>query len=86
MAIPVYSRKYDVIVVGMGPAGAETAFELSRKGFSVLAFDKQVHPRYKICGGGLSLALPEFCLQIFPLWWKKRCIGCNLPMEVRTPL
>ncbi len=54
VAIPVYPRKYDVIVVGMGPAGAETAFELSRKGFSVLAFDKQVHPRYKICGGGLS--------------------------------
>lgn len=38
----------------MGPAGASTAFELGRLGLSVLAFDKQVHPRYKVCGGGLS--------------------------------
>lgn len=44
----------DVIVVGMGPAGASAALELSRCGFSVLAFDKQAHPRYKVCGGGLS--------------------------------
>ena len=54
MAIPLHSRQYDVIVVGMGPAGASTAYELARMGMSVLAFDKQVHPRYKVCGGGLS--------------------------------
>ncbi len=38
----------------MGPAGASTAYNLSQLGMSVLAFDKQVHPRYKVCGGGLS--------------------------------
>ena len=54
MAIPLHSRQYDVIVVGMGPAGASTAYELGRKGISVLGFDKQIHPRYKVCGGGLS--------------------------------
>lgn len=54
MALPLHSCEYDVIVVGMGPAGASTAYELSQLGMSVLAFDKQVHPRYKICGGGLS--------------------------------
>ena len=54
MALPLHSRQYDVIVVGMGPAGASTAHELSQLGLSVLAFDKQVHPRHKICGGGLS--------------------------------
>ncbi|MCA9422820.1 MAG: NAD(P)/FAD-dependent oxidoreductase [Nitrospira sp.] len=43
-----------MIVVGMGPAGASAAYELSQLGMSVLAFDKQVHPRYKVCGGGLS--------------------------------
>jgi geranylgeranyl reductase family protein len=52
--IPLHSRQYDAIVVGMGPAGASTAFELGQMGMSVLAFDKQVHPRYKVCGGGLS--------------------------------
>ena len=54
MSISLSSRKYDVIVVGMGPAGASAAYELSKRGLSVLAFDKQVHPRYKVCGGGLS--------------------------------
>ncbi|MCW5784009.1 MAG: NAD(P)/FAD-dependent oxidoreductase [Nitrospirales bacterium] len=54
MTPPLHSFQYDVIVVGMGPAGASTAYELSRLGMSVVAFDKQVHPRYKICGGGLS--------------------------------
>lgn len=38
----------------MGPAGASTAYELGQRGISVLAFDKQIHPRYKVCGGGLS--------------------------------
>lgn len=46
--------KYDVIVAGMGPAGATAAYELSKKGFKVLALDKQKHPRYKPCGGGLA--------------------------------
>ncbi len=46
--------KYDVIVVGLGPAGATAAYELSKRGFNVLAFDKQKHPRYKPCGGGLT--------------------------------
>jgi geranylgeranyl reductase family protein len=54
VAIPLHSRLYDVIVVGLGPAGASTAYELGQMGMSVLAFDKQSHPRYKVCGGGLS--------------------------------
>lgn len=54
MANSLHSPEYDVIVVGMGPAGASTAYELCRMGLSVLAFDKQAHPRYKVCGGGLS--------------------------------
>jgi geranylgeranyl reductase family protein len=47
-------RTYDALVVGMGPAGAVAACDLSRAGLSVLALDKQQHPRYKVCGGGLS--------------------------------
>lgn len=48
------STLVDVIIIGMGPAGATTAYELAHRGLSVLAFDKQVHPRNKVCGGGLS--------------------------------
>ena len=47
-------KHYDALVVGMGPAGATAAYELSRAGLSVLAIEKQTHPRYKVCGGGLS--------------------------------
>ena len=48
---------YDVIVVGMGPAGATAAGELSRAGFSVLGLEWKTMPRYKVCGGGLSARL-----------------------------
>jgi len=45
--------KYDVVVVGAGPAGATAAKVLVEKGISVLLLDKQVFPRDKPCGGGL---------------------------------
>jgi geranylgeranyl reductase family protein len=47
-------KVYDTLVVGMGPAGATAAYQLSRGGLSVLGLDKVTHPRYKVCGGGLS--------------------------------
>ena len=47
-------KVYDVLVVGMGPAGATAAYQLSKAGLSVLGLDKATHPRYKVCGGGLS--------------------------------
>jgi geranylgeranyl reductase family protein len=46
---------YDAIIVGTGPAGATAAYELSRRGFRVMALEKKRHPRYKVCGGGLSV-------------------------------
>jgi geranylgeranyl reductase family protein len=45
---------YDAIVVGLGPSGAITATDLARAGFSVLGLEWKTHPRYKVCGGGLS--------------------------------
>jgi geranylgeranyl reductase family protein len=47
-------KAYDAVVVGMGPAGATAAYQLSRAGLSILGLDKAMHPRYKVCGGGLS--------------------------------
>ena len=46
---------YDVIIAGLGPGGATAAYELALKGLNVLAFDKEKFPRYKPCGGCLSL-------------------------------
>ena len=59
------SPEVDVIVVGMGPAGSTIARELAQRGLSVLAFDKQVHPRYKVCGGGLSARIERILPEDF---------------------
>ncbi len=50
---------YDVVIVGMGPAGASAAAALSRGGLAVLGLDKDTHPRYKVCGGGLSARIEQ---------------------------
>jgi geranylgeranyl reductase family protein len=48
---------YDAIIIGTGPAGSTAAFELARRGCRVLALEKKSHPRYKVCGGGISVRL-----------------------------
>lgn len=48
-------NRYDVVVVGGGPAGGTTAYELSRQGIRVLLLEKEKLPRYKVCAGGLTL-------------------------------
>ena len=54
---------YDVIIAGGGPAGATSAYFLARAGKHVLVVEKEALPRYKPCGGGLSL---DFLKTIFP--------------------
>ena len=45
---------HDVIIVGGGPAGSIAAERASRDGLSVLVLEKEVYPRNKPCGGGVS--------------------------------
>jgi geranylgeranyl reductase family protein len=47
-------ERFDVIVVGAGPAGSATAIHLARGGARVLLVDKASFPRDKACGGGLT--------------------------------
>ena len=51
---PIVER-FDVIVVGAGPAGALTAHLLARDGVSALLVDRARFPRDKPCGGGVTL-------------------------------
>jgi len=50
---------HDVIVVGAGPAGGTAAYELAKAGLDVLILEKEKFPRYKPCGGGLSLKIDK---------------------------
>ena len=47
-------RRFDVLVVGAGPAGSATAIHLARGGAKVLLADRARFPRDKPCGGGLT--------------------------------
>ena len=46
--------KYDVVIVGAGPAGSYLAYKLKNHGINVLLLEKKSFPRYKVCAGGLS--------------------------------
>ena len=47
-------ERFDVLVVGAGPAGSATASHLARSGVRVLLVDRSRFPRDKPCGGGLT--------------------------------
>jgi geranylgeranyl reductase family protein len=44
----------DVAIVGAGPAGSVAAYRLASEGASTLLVDKNVFPRDKPCGGGVT--------------------------------
>src|SRR3954451_22586234 len=54
-------ERFDVLVVGGGPAGPTTASRLADAGASVLLVDKATFPRDKPCGGGLTMRAVRQC-------------------------
>jgi flavin-dependent dehydrogenase len=46
--------KYDVAVIGGGPAGASSALYAAKLGLKTILFEKQKYPRNKPCGGALT--------------------------------
>jgi len=47
-------EKFDIAVIGGGPAGAATAIRAARAGASVVVVEKGAHGRDKVCGDGLT--------------------------------
>ena len=47
-------QRFDVAVIGAGPAGSTAAYRLARARARVLLIDKSRFPRDKPCGGGLT--------------------------------
>lgn len=48
------NQRWDVAVIGAGPAGAMAARQVARRGASVLLLDKAAFPRPKVCGCTLN--------------------------------
>lgn len=46
--------QYEAIVVGGGPSGSTTAYQLAKAGAKVLVLDRARFPRDKPCGGGVT--------------------------------
>src|SRR3954463_16540852 len=61
-------ERFDVLVVGGGPAGSTPAYRLADAGASVLLVDKATFPRDKPCGGGLTMrAVRELPVSVEPV-------------------
>ena len=46
--------KYDVVIIGAGPAGVAAAHNLINNNISCVLIDKQKFPRNKLCAGGIT--------------------------------
>lgn len=62
-------KKYDVVVVGAGPAGSVAAMKAAEGGAKTLILEQHHLPRFKLCGGGVAnwvirhLSIPEEVLE-----------------------
>lgn len=53
-------ERHEIAVVGAGPSGSTAAYFLARKNFDVVLIEKNVFPRDKPCGGGLTMKTVNF--------------------------
>ena len=54
-------QRFDVLVVGGGPAGSTTGYRLATAGASVVLADRARFPRDKPCGGGMTARAVREC-------------------------
>ena len=49
-------QQYDVIIIGAGPSGAIASKTCAEKGLRTLLLEKEGLPRFKLCGGAVSMS------------------------------
>lgn len=62
----LYSKTFDIIICGAGPAGSTCALALSESGLRVAVLEKQDFPRDKVCGGAIGAYVPKILNTINP--------------------
>ena len=67
--------RYDVVIVGAGPAGSSLGYILADKGFDVLLIDRAIFPRSKLCAGVITWKTRK---------WLEGVL--NIPFEERFPV
>lgn len=70
----IASHRFDVVIVGAGPAGSSAATVLAAAGLKVALVDKARFPRNKLCGGLLSQRCTSAIRDAFG--------ACTLPIEI----
>ncbi|MFZ3169658.1 MAG: FAD-dependent oxidoreductase [Candidatus Methanoperedens sp.] len=76
------SEKFDVIIVGAGPAGSAAAYSLTRMGFNVLMVERGKYPGAKNVMGGRMYA---YALnRLIPEFWKEAPIERKVTHEKLT--
>ena len=56
----IEGQRPDVVVIGGGPAGSTVAALLAEKGYDVVVFEKELHPRFHIGESLLPMNMPLF--------------------------
>ena len=55
------SERYDVVIIGAGPAGLACAYELAKENLQVLILEKEIKPNYeKLCAGYIPAYIFDF--------------------------
>ncbi|MBS4010504.1 MAG: geranylgeranyl reductase family protein [Roseovarius sp.] len=58
-------QRFDMIVIGAGPAGASAAYVAARAGLRVALIDRKTFPREKLCGGLITGRARRHYAEIF---------------------
>ena len=70
-------ERFDLVVIGGGPAGAAAAFTAAKAGLSVALVDKAAFPREKLCGGGLTERCRAQFEAVYGRAWPAEIVGAS---------